>query len=451
MMTIIFAQNADLLSKKIIIENSLREKISFAIEKIIDPSQFVVIVNTTLGQNIARDATSHEILPLSVDSPATKPNIETEDENGYSAIPGLPALPTQQKQLEETDFNQEVQLLEPNVHTGIEYSTIINRVDVTVYLEEAIATAGTIKDVGIIIRDVVPQTQQCTDCIRFETMRFKNPKDKENSTITELVKKIEELEQARLSDERERKEDELLLLKAQLKNAENARVLWESEARQREINRQRADSLKLAELVTKEKTHQEKRDSLLEVRETEVREVIQERLNTEAKYAERSFDLLEKQLSNPQNSYRNDTNNSENGGFTSMGMQYPQNNKTSNWWLYLLLGLAIIALLVISLTRKPKTVYLKPKNHQPAQTPASPREPETVVAKQQYVPQTTTINDDEDVLRSELKSVRQTAVSMSVGQKDNAANIVRNWLDDTSDSSEDNADSQPDEKEEKSK
>ncbi|MBC8214003.1 MAG: hypothetical protein ISR90_06045 [Candidatus Marinimicrobia bacterium] len=450
MITLIFTQDADLLTKKITIENSLREKVSFAIGKIIDQSHFVVIVNVSLGQNITNGSQQREASQFNVAKDAVIQNDEDEQVNGYNAIPGLPALPSQNDN-QSTAQNNDISLGDPNKkQTPSIYSNVatsLHRIDVTVYLEEALATAGTIKDVGIIIRDVVPQTAQCSDCIRFETMRFKSSQDTESSTITELVKKIEELETERLEDERERKDEELDMLKVRLKNAEDARILWENEARQREVNRQRADSLKLAEFVEREKTHQQKRDSLLEVKETGVREVIQERLSTEAKYAERSFDLLEKQLSNPQNSYRTDSNNND---FAGMGMQYPRESGTSNWLLYLLLGFAIIALAVVSLTRKPKTIYLKPKASKQDQAP--PVLEQQPVLQQKDIPiSSSTMNEDEDVLRSELKSVRQTAVSMSVGQKESAANIVKNWLEDSSESTDDNPETSSEKKEGKSK
>ena len=41
----------------------------------------------------------------------------------------------------------------------------------------------------------------------------------------------------------------------------------------------------------------------------------------------------------------------------------------------------------------------------------------------------TQANENSDVVRSELKSLRQSAVAMSVSQKDGANQIVQDWLD----------------------
>ena len=48
----------------------------------------------------------------------------------------------------------------------------------------------------------------------------------------------------------------------------------------------------------------------------------------------------------------------------------------------------------------------------------------------------TLANENTDVQRSELNSLRQSAVSMSVGQKEGATQIVKDWLDDGEGSSE---------------
>ena len=48
-------------------------------------------------------------------------------------------------------------------------------------------------------------------------------------------------------------------------------------------------------------------------------------------------------------------------------------------------------------------------------------------------------NENTDVVRSELKSLRQSAVAMSVSQKDGANEIVKDWLDDNKEDSDKDA------------
>ena len=55
----------------------------------------------------------------------------------------------------------------------------------------------------------------------------------------------------------------------------------------------------------------------------------------------------------------------------------------------------------------------------------------------------TQANENEEVLRSELQSLRQSAVSMSVSEKTGANQIVQDWLDDGSSSDDSENDATP--------
>ena len=96
---------------------------------------------------------------------------------------------------------------------------------------------------------------------------------------------------------------------------------------------------------------------------------------------------------------------------------------------------------VITLMKKnKKVVYLKPKgsnNNQEA--PTQTQQPAPI----EYTAPPTESNTNEDVVRSVVRSLRQSAVTMSAGQKEGASQIISDWLDesgDTDDSSnEDNA------------
>ena len=45
---LIFAQNAELITQKINVENAIRDKVSVTINKLLDPSQYVIIVNARM-------------------------------------------------------------------------------------------------------------------------------------------------------------------------------------------------------------------------------------------------------------------------------------------------------------------------------------------------------------------------------------------------------------------
>ena len=52
---------------------------------------------------------------------------------------------------------------------------------------------------------------------------------------------------------------------------------------------------------------------------------------------------------------------------------------------------------------------------------------------------------DDSVIQSDLKNIRQSAVKMSVGQKQGASQIVKDWLDDSGENNEGDADNQQEE------
>ncbi len=79
-----------------------------------------------------------------------------------------------------------------------------------------------------------------------------------------------------------------------------------------------------------------------------------------------------------------------------------------------------IGLLILKLSKK-KVVYLKPK-----QDPPPPPPP------QDYTAPPTESNENSDVIRSEIRSLRQSAVTMSAGQRDGASQIITDWLDESS-------------------
>ena len=49
------------------------------------------------------------------------------------------------------------------------------------------------------------------------------------------------------------------------------------------------------------------------------------------------------------------------------------------------------------------------------------------------------------MIQSDLKNIRQSAVKMSVGQKQGASQIVKDWLDDSGENNEGDADNQQEE------
>ncbi|HIO40988.1 MAG TPA: hypothetical protein EYN29_05485, partial [Candidatus Marinimicrobia bacterium] len=86
--------------------------------------------------------------------------------------------------------------------------------------------------------------------------------------------------------------------------------------------------------------------------------------------------------------------------------------------------------------KKPKTIYLKPKSKEKdkkkeAKNDSDEKEAGEVEPEESPEPAAPTPpRPDEDAMRSELRSLRQTAVSLTVGEKEGASALIKEWLED---------------------
>ena len=81
----------------------------------------------------------------------------------------------------------------------------------------------------------------------------------------------------------------------------------------------------------------------------------------------------------------------------------------------------LVALLFLAI-KKRKPIYLKPRVNN---APASNTTDNLGTQSQEQLSQA---NKNSDVKQAELNSIRQSAVTMSVGQKEGATQIVQDWL-----------------------
>ena len=137
---------------------------------------------------------------------------------------------------------------------------------------------------------------------------------------------------------------------------------------------------------------------------------------------------------------------------------------STQMWLMIVALVLLMVILLIMVMKNKEPVYLKPKGSpsnnstEPSNNPKEPITPDDSVSDTQQtahtdVPSTihtnpTTAYADDSVIQSDLKNIRQSAVKMSVGQKQGASQIVKDWLDDGGDNSDDQTDNKQEENEE---
>ncbi len=116
-----------------------------------------------------------------------------------------------------------------------------------------------------------------------------------------------------------------------------------------------------------------------------------------------------------------------------------ENNRYMLIVLFVLIGIVVLLVLLSFFNKGPKTVYLKPKNNNfdadsnPDNNDDTPNgnDNSTPLTKVNIIDtETTKAYEDDSVIQSDLKTIKQSAVKMSVGQKQEASQILKDWLDD---------------------
>jgi len=258
----------------------------------------------------------------------------------------------------------------------------------------------------------------------------------EDSGTNENVLKEYELLIDQMRDDREREEasrisKETKKLEKELKSIEN---LYESLRIQNKVE----DSTKLAFYERKDRNLQRKRDSLLVVLEDKTEKARIAYYQQGQDFQQRQFDVM-MELVKMKNGPASETEKGSGAGTINYSPRQPyQNGNSSNMMMILILVIVLAGFvgMFFAIRQKPQPVYLKKRKQEnkndsgqekinTSSIEAPTKQTETTPAEE-VSPRATPNND---VIKSEVKSLRQSAVSMSVGQKEAATKILEDWLD----------------------
>ena len=193
----------------------------------------------------------------------------------------------------------------------------------------------------------------------------------------------------------------------------------------------------LSNLEKIERVYRAKQDSLYVLNSIKLDEAIRGRIQSEENTKEELLNIIKLQIqgegagdlsSDTEASILNSKRPLSSGSF--------MNGKN---WLLIILIIALLMVLLIVVLRNKQPIYLKPKtpsNSGPGN--ATTPQPTNDIANEASEVVPTQAHSNDDVLKSELHSLRQSAVSMSVSEKAGANQIVKDWLDDKVDSDEEN-------------
>ena len=394
------AQTADDIAQKIVIENSYQQKVTASLSSLLGQEKFLVIVSV-------------EFSTFDEGTLKQTPKLQSST-NQSTYIPGLPTVPS---------TNTQKSFLPSNSKSTNNKNLNIGRVDVIIGLDESSINGSIKQEIKSVVETIIPQTQNCDDCIKIQSMIFQT--NKKNDEIDNLKNEISKLQTEIRQSKLDTDEKHLSNLERQLSDAQSKIDAAEAITYRRELERIEEDSIRFSQLIAAEKSRK-RQDSIRFINtEQRLERVMESKIKSDSVIIREAMGIMKQQAGVSDDDL--------------LGMQ--SGGSGSNIMSYVLIIFLIISLMVVTFlaanNRKPKTVYLKPKGSakdknkkDKVKENVDNKNDEDVVEVKTTPSVPTVLKPDEDAIRSELKTLRQTAVSLTVGEKEGASALIKEWLED---------------------
>jgi hypothetical protein len=197
----------------------------------------------------------------------------------------------------------------------------------------------------------------------------------------------------------------------------------------------------MARLEENERNYRAKQDSLYVLTSIKLDEAVRGRIQSEETTKKELLNVIKMQIQGEEME-GGVSDNTQSDLFTKT----PSSGKSgvsSQMWLMILILLLLLAILLVVILKGKQTVYLKPKKNNENHLDAQPLKA-AGSSSVEFV--ATQANENDEVKKTELQSLRQKAVSNTISEKAGANQIVQDWLGDTeSEESDDNQDNQKEE------
>ena len=406
-----FSQNAELISQQITIENAIKSKVDAVVNKFLKSSEYLTIVNARL-----------DFKPVSLRSVDEKDMGEVKSSTQLSVIPGLmPSIPTQQSLYKKSNNSQDFSF------SGEKY--ILYQLEIIIYLDESISTGSLQTNLSTVIMQNLKEVD-CNDCIRFETLELPGIGEGEqrtDSSLEELLIEIDSLKETM-------RNSQLAIKDSQINELEdiNAKYLdeikdFQDHLKEQDRLKQEAEAMRMARLEENERNYRAKQDSLYVLTSIKLDEAVRGRIQSEETTKKELLSVIKMQIQGEEMA-GNVSDNTQSELFTKTPSSGQKGIGSQTWMMILMLLLLLVILLVVIMKNK-QTVYLKPKSN--GSPKASENQNDAKLPSQSPDLGATQAYENDDVKRTELQSLRQKAVSMSVSEKAGANQIVQDWLGDT--------------------
>ena len=401
--TFLWNQQVSILSQKIAIENSYQQKVSSAVSRMLGQEKFLVIVSiefSSIGGTLKKTAT---------------PQSGTSSSGEF--FPGIPTVPSIRGT--QPSYGSASQTRDGN-------DLEIGRVEVTIGMDETSITGKINVEIKSLVEKIIPQTKDCDDCIKIEAMQFQT--NQKNVEIEKLREELDSLQAEIRASQLDADSQRLKDLDTQLTEVRNRRDQLESIEDLRKLQQIKEDSLRFDQLVAAERVRKTQ-DSLKFVNtEKRLERVMESKIKSDSVIIHETLSIVKQQAGGGKEDESLLGMQLGSGGSGIMG---------SVIFILLILALMVVTFLAAS-NKKPKTIYLKPKGAEKEKAKDKKKgekkdsdetEPEVEDEEQEEAP-TLAPRPDEDAMRSELRSLRQTAVSLTVGEKEGASALIKEWLED---------------------
>ena len=283
--------------------------------------------------------------------------------------------------------------------------------DITVWLDYELDMINAQQNIRKSLFDSIDWLNDCENCLKFRTKQFTVSKNAQNSTANINPNSMNPNNLA-TEDDLRIIEDNIIYLQEQIEkfdensNNNSAKNQWMTDFLNKELQEQKELNSELSDQLIENAKNIIRRDSSIIMNTTlGQKEIAQTAMQENSRIVEKVSD----------NQF--------------------ENNRYMLIVLFVLIGIVVLLVLLSFFNKGPKTVYLRPKSNDKA-----PSKDEIVSNNQLNTPQnlsssdqiseTTKAYEDESVIQSDLKTIKQSAVKMSVGQKHQASQILKDWLDD---------------------
>lgn len=281
--------------------------------------------------------------------------------------------------------------------------------DITVWLDYELDMINAQQNIRKILFDSIDWLNDCENCLKFRTKQFPISNNMQNTTTNVNPNTVNSSNLA-TEDDLRIIEDNIIYLQEQIEkfdeNNNSEKNQWMTDFLNKELQEQKELNSDLSDQLIENAKNIIRRDSSIIMNTTlGQKEIAQTAMKENTRIVEKVSD----------NQF--------------------ENNRYMLIVLFVLIGIVVLLVLLSFFNKGPKTVYLRPKSNN------TTSEPDDEVSNIQSnvlnklpssekIVETTKAYEDESVIQSDLKTIKQSAVKMSVGQKHQASQILKDWLDD---------------------